>query len=146
MGRDRLAEALEMFRGGLHCSQAVLAVFSEDFGLPEETALRIASPFGGGIGGYGRTCGALTGALMVIGLKYGSSDPADLESKKLSHEKTRQLIEMFEKIHGSSLCNTLVGFDRSNLAGAELMAALPHFHRICPGFLETAITYLEEEL
>ncbi len=83
---------------------------------------------------------------MVMGLKYGSSDPRDLEAKRLSRDKTRQLIEMFEKTHGSSSCNTLVGFDRSNVAGAELMAALPHFHRICPKFLETVIAYLEEEL
>jgi len=146
MIRDRVAEALEMFNAGFNCSQAVFAVFSEEFGLSEETALKIACPFGGGIGGYGRTCGALSGALMVIGMKYGSSDPADLEAKRLSREKTRQLIEMFEKAHGSSLCNNLVGFDRSNLSGIELMAKLPHFHSICPKFLETAIVYLEEEL
>jgi|GEM_PF-2486415 len=80
---------------------------------------------------------------MVIGMKYGSSDPADLEAKGLSREKTLQLMEMFEKTHGSTLCNTLVGFDRSNLSGVGLIAKLPHFHSICPKFLETAIAYLE---
>lgn len=146
MVKDYLAEALEMFKSGYHCSQAVFAVFSEDFGLSKETALKIACPFGGGIGGYGKTCGALTGALMVIGLKYGTTKATDMEAKKLSREKTRQLIEAFEKAHGTSNCNELVGFDRSNLTGNELMAKIPFFHNTCPKFLETVVSFLEEEL
>jgi C_GCAxxG_C_C family probable redox protein len=146
MGKDRVTEALELFKSGFHCSQAVLAAFSEDLRLSRETALKIACPFGGGLGGYGRTCGALTGAMMVIGLKYGTTNIMDPEAKKLSRDKTRALIETFERIHGTSNCNELVGFDRSNLSGAELMAKLPYFHNTCPKFLETVVSYLEEEL
>jgi C_GCAxxG_C_C family probable redox protein len=146
MVKDHLEEALELFKSGYHCSQAVLAAFSEDLDLPKETALKISCPFGGGLGGYGRTCGALTGAMMVVGLKYGTTKATDLDAKKLSREKTRQLIEAFEKVYGTSNCNELVGFDRSNLSGAELMAKLPQFHSICPKYLETVISFLEEEL
>jgi C_GCAxxG_C_C family probable redox protein len=146
MDRDHLAEALELFRSGFHCSQAIFAAFTEETGLPRETALKIACPFGGGIGGYGRTCGALTGAIMVVGLKYGSTDPKDLDAKRLSREKTQELIETFERVHGTSMCNDLVGFDRSHMSGAELMAMLPQFHNTCPKFLETVVTFLEEEL
>ena len=127
MVKDHAKEALELFKSGFHCSQAILAAFSEDFGLIRETALKISCPFGGGLGGYGRTCGALTGAMMVVGLKYGTFNPTDLEAKKISREKTRELIQTFEKIHGSSICNVLVGFDRSNLSGAELMEMRPAF-------------------
>ncbi|MDD2278358.1 MAG: C-GCAxxG-C-C family protein [Bacteroidales bacterium] len=146
MAKDHVTEALELFKSGFQCSQAVLAVFSEEYGIPKETALKIACPFGGGIGDYGRTCGALTGAMMVVGLKYGKTKATDLEAQKLTCDKTRELIETFENTHGSSICNDLVGFDRANLSGAELMSKLPHFQRICPKFLETVITYLEEEL
>jgi C_GCAxxG_C_C family probable redox protein len=146
MVKDHVADALELFKSGFHCSQAVVAAFSEDYGLPRETALKIACPFGGGMGGFGRTCGALTGAMMVVGLKYGTTNPADLEAKKLSREKTRNLIETFEKAHETSICNELVGFDRSNLSGADLMEKLPFFHNTCPKFLETVVAYLEEEL
>lgn len=146
MVKDRVTEALELFTSGYHCSQAVLAVFSEDLGLLRETALKIACPFGGGLGGYGRTCGALTGAMMVIGLKYGTTKATDLEGKKISREKTRELIETFEKKHGTSLCNELVGFNRSNLNGAELMEKRMHFYGICPKFIEMVVSYLEEEL
>ncbi len=146
MIKDHVAEALELFESGYHCSQAVLATFSEDLGLPHETALKIACPFGGGLGGYGRTCGALTSGMMVIGLKYGTTKPTDLEAKKLSCDKTRELIETFERAYGTSSCNDLVGFDRSNLSGAELMIKLPHFHKTCPKFLETVVSFLEEEI
>jgi len=146
MVKDHLAEVLELFKSGYHCSQSILAAFSEELDLPKETALKIACPFGGGLGGYGRTCGALTGGMMVIGLKYGSTIGTDMEAKKLSRDKTRQLIEAFEKIHGTSNCNELVGFDRSNMSGAELMAKRPHFHNICPKYLETVVSFLEEEL
>jgi len=143
--KDHVTEAVELFKSGFHCSQAVLATFSDDLGLPRETALQISCPFGGGLGGYGRSCGALTGAMMVIGLKYGTSDPKDPEAKKLSREKTRKLIETFESVHGTISCNELVGFDRSNLSGADLMAKLPYFHNTCPKFLETVVSFLEEE-
>ncbi|HNZ43372.1 MAG TPA: C-GCAxxG-C-C family protein [Bacteroidales bacterium] len=146
MTKDRVAEALEMFTAGFHCSQSVFAVFSEDFGVPKETALKIACPFGGGLGGYGRTCGAITGAMMVLGLRYGSSDPTDIETKRISREKTRALIESFEKQHYSCNCNDLVGFDRSQLSDADLMLKLPVFHNTCGKFLETVVAYLEEEL
>jgi len=143
MVKDHVAEAVELFRSGYSCSQAVLSVFAEEYGMDAETANKIASGFGGGIG---RTCGALTGAMMVAGLKYGNAKSTDREDAVRCREKTRELIEKFEKTHGSSMCNELVGFDRSNMKGAELMEKLPHFYTICPKFLETVITYLEEEL
>jgi C_GCAxxG_C_C family probable redox protein len=146
MVKDHYSDAVELFKSGFHCSQAIFAAFSEEYGFPKETALKLACPFGGGIGGYGRTCGALTGAIMVIGLKYGSSVATDIEAKTRSRLKTRKLIETFEKAHQSCNCNDLVGFDRTNMMGAELMAKLPYFHSTCPKFLETVIVFLEEEL
>jgi len=146
MIKDHYKEAVELFKSGFHCSQAIFGAFSEDLGLSRKTALKISCPFGGGIGGFGKTCGALTGAMMVIGLKYGSSDATDTDSRALTKQKTRQLIETFEKTHGSCNCNDLVGFDRSQMMGAELKAKLPVFHNVCPKYLETVIVFLEEEL
>ncbi len=146
MVKDHLTEVLDLFNNGFHCSQSVFGAFSEDFGLSRETALKISCPFGGGVAGYGKTCGALTGALMAIGLKYASADPADSEAKNLTRQKSRELIELFENKHGSSMCNDLVGFDRSHLVGAELAAKREVFHTTCPKFLETVVSFLEEEL
>ena len=156
MLKDHLAEANELFRSGFNCSQAIVAVFSEEHGFPAETAIRMAYPFGRGMGGCGCTCGALTGAMMVIGMKYGVAGQPEMKSgaagqdetdnKKLAREKTRRLIEFFENEHGTTLCNDLTGLDQRKLNGPELMAMLPHFHSRCQKFLETVVTFLEEEL
>jgi len=146
MLKDHLAEANELFRSGFNCSQAIVAVFSEEHGFPAETAIKIAYPFGRGMGGCGHTCGALTGAMMVIGMKYGTADRYEPDKMKLAREKTRRLIEFFENEHGTTLCNDLTGLDQRKLNGPELMAMLPHFHSRCQKFLETVVTFLEEEL
>jgi C_GCAxxG_C_C family probable redox protein len=146
MVKDHLEEANELFRSGFNCSQAVLAVFSEEYGITAATALRAASPFGRGMGGCGGTCGALTGAMMVIGLKYGTAGRAETENLKHVADKTRRLIEIFEEEHGTVSCNDLTGLDQRNLNGTDLMEKLPHFHSVCPKYLATVITFLEEEL
>ena len=87
MVKDHVAEALELFKSGFHCSQAVLAVFAEENGLQTDAALKIACPFGGGMGGFGRTCGALTAAMVVVGLKYGNAKSTDREAAVLCREK-----------------------------------------------------------
>lgn len=146
MNKDHLKEAVELFKSGFNCSQSVLAAFCEEYGFPVETAFKIAAPFGGGIGGSGKTCGALTGGLMVIGLKYGPASESDLDAKNLTREKTRMLVENFNRVHRSCDCNDLLGFDRSNMTQAGLKARLPYFHRTCPAFLATVVSFLEEEL
>lgn len=146
MVKDHVSEALELFESGFSCSQAVLMPFSEELSLPRETAIKISCSFGGGLGGAGKTCGALTGAIMVVGLKCGKTNATDQEAKKLACEKTRELVETFEKVHGSTNCNELIGFDRSNLSAAELLAKKHLFHNKCPEFLETVVSFLEEEI
>jgi len=146
MVKDHVSEVVELFQSGFQCSQAVLASFSEEYGLPRETALKIACPFGGGMSGYGRTCGALTGAMMVMGLKHGTSTTNDPEAKNFSRQKSKALIEYFEKTHGSIQCNVLTGFDMSKLSRAELMERRTFFNDTCGKFLETVVAYLEEEL
>jgi len=74
--------ALEKFLKGFNCSQAIFITYSQELGLNEEIASKIASPFGGGFASSGYICGVVTGALMVIGLKYGNTKPEDKEVKK----------------------------------------------------------------
>lgn len=146
MVKDHVSEALELFKSGYSCSQAVLMPFGDELNIPRETAVKISCSFGGGLGGAGKTCGALTGAIMVVGLKCGTTESTDQEANKLACEKTRELVEIFEKTHGSTNCNELIGFDRSNLSGTELMAKQHSFNTICPKFLETVVSFLEEEI
>ena len=82
MVKDHVSEALELFESGFSCSQAVLMPFSEELSLPRETAIKISCSFGGGLGGAGKTCGALTIAIIIVGLKYGTTDETVPEVKK----------------------------------------------------------------
>ena len=75
-------QAVNNFREGSNCSQAVISVYAEQLGLSRKTALKIAQGFGGGMGRMTKTCGAVTGAFMVLGLKYGNADIHDKEAKE----------------------------------------------------------------
>ena len=72
-------DALSLFKNGFRCSQAILSTYGLQFGLDQELALKLASPFGGGMGSLGNTCGAVTGAILVIGLKYGNSKVGEIK-------------------------------------------------------------------
>jgi C_GCAxxG_C_C family probable redox protein len=99
---DRLKIAMSRFADGFNCSQAVFAAFADDFGLDGETALKIASGFGGGMGRMAETCGAVTGAMMVLGLKFGSASP-DQKAKELVYAKVKAFADCFKARNGSLL-------------------------------------------
>ena len=144
MIKDHLAETLELFKSGYNCAQSVLAAFCEDYNLPRETAFRIASPFGGNK--RGNVCGAITGAMMVAGLKYGTSSSNDPETKQLILEKINQLKIAFKETHDTTICNELLGVADSELNTQALIIERPQLLKTCSGFLKTVVIYLEEEL
>ncbi len=90
---QKVEDAIGMFKKGFICSQAVFSAFSEDYGLKKELALRIGNGFGGGIARRQELCGAVSGAIMLIGLKYGKIKEDGLEA----HEKTYEMVNAFCK-------------------------------------------------
>jgi C_GCAxxG_C_C family probable redox protein len=111
---SRAEEAKKQFEKGFSCAPAVLSTYSEQLGLEKALALKIACGFGGGIGRMGRTCGAVTGALMVIGLKHGQVNLADEESQKRTYTLVKEFVDKFTTLHGSIECRELIGYDLSN--------------------------------
>lgn len=103
-------KAQELFACGYHCSQAVFAAFAEEMGMDKDTALKIGGSFGGGMR-KGEVCGACTGALMAIGLKYGQFDIADADSRALTDKLTIAFLDAFAKENGSYLCRELLGYN-----------------------------------
>ena len=101
--------AKENFQSGYSCAQAVFLACTEDMGLDTETRARIASSFGGGMGGMRQVCGAVSGMLMALGLKYGYSDPKDKTGKTAQYELVRALADEFRKENGSIICRELLG-------------------------------------
>jgi len=105
----RVDKATELRECGYNCSQSVFAAFADLYGMDEDTALKLSSSFGGGMGGTRNVCGAVSGMVMVAGLECGTADPKDKEGKKYNYDVVKSLMEEFEKENGSVVCKELLG-------------------------------------
>ena len=143
---SRAGEAKKQFEKGFLCAPAVLSTYSELFGLEKASALKIACGFGGGIGRTGKTCGAVTGAVMVIGLKHGQVNLADEESRETTYKLAKEFIDKFTALHGSIECRELIGYDLSNPAELKSARASGVFQNKCPVFVYDAARILEDVL
>lgn len=138
-------KAKDLFVGPFNCAQSVLGTFSERFDLDIEIAYRIATPFGGGIGHSGLTCGAVSGAIMVIGLARGVSSD-DKEQKYACYELAHSFLERFTAQHGSTTCPGLLGYNLGNPNELEEVRELNLFHTRCPDFVGDAVRIVAELL
>lgn len=136
----------EEFIKGYDCSQVVLKHFADKLGISEDEANRVAAGFGGGMM-LGSVCGAYTGALMALGLKYGHSNPDGLmQQKDVMLAKMGLLKEKFTEKFGTVECKELIGYDLS--VPKELKSALDSGKLLeyCPGLVEQVIQMTEEIL
>ena len=129
-------DAVQLFESGYMCSQAVFAAFSEDFGVSREDALKIGACFGSGMR-KGEVCGACTGALMALGLKYG-------EDKAESNEICERFLDEFEKANGSYICRDLLECDISTEEGVACARENNLFREVCPKMVESAAEIVEK--
>jgi C_GCAxxG_C_C family probable redox protein len=116
---SEVEKAVSCFSEGFMCSQAVLTAYAERFGMDRETALKVSAAFGGGMGRMGETCGAVTGAFMVIGLKYGRITVQDTQSHEKTNRLVREFVDRFKAINGSIVCRELLGCDLSTPEGLK---------------------------
>lgn len=146
--KNSKADAAEaLMEEGFGCAQSVFAAFADDIGLEREIALRIAGPFGGGIGGLGRTCGALTGGAMVIGYVYGHSHAQDAAKKLESNARVRELLEMVEDRVGTTLCREILeGHDLSDPEQREAARQKGLFETGCRRTVRYSAEILEQLL
>ncbi len=135
---DRSDEAVQLFLKGFSCSQAVFSAYCKDLGLDAQTGAMIAAPFRAGMGRMGRTCGALTGAFMVLGLKFGDSIPGETEKRDRICALVQEMDEEFTTRNGSSVCNVLVGCDISSPEQRAKAAERGVFKTLCPKFVRDA--------
>ena len=101
-------KAKELFMQGYNCAQAVAGGFCEEVGLDTETAIKIAASFGGGMGGMREVCGALTGAFVILGVKYGYLSPTDAGAKANHYKLISSVGEKFKEKWDSILCRDLM--------------------------------------
>lgn len=139
-------DAISLFKKGFRCSQAILSTYGIQFGLDQELALKLASPFGAGMGSLGNTCGAVTGAFMVLGLKYGNSKVGEMKKKEKAYEITKEFVERFKSRNGTIMCKDLLNCDISTFEGRNKAIEEKLFIEICPKFVRDSAEILEELL
>ncbi|MGC8887374.1 MAG: C-GCAxxG-C-C family protein [Verrucomicrobiia bacterium] len=140
---NKVQIAVSRFKTGYNCSQSVFSTYSENSGIPYEAACKLSSALGGGIGRQAKTCGALTGAALVIGLYFGNSRPEDKMAKERVYNLVRQLFERFNSIHHYTDCKDLLGIDISNPENFKKAHELGIIKTKCPDFVRSASEILE---
>lgn len=139
-------DALVSFKNGFTCSSAVFSAFSDELGLDNGTAKKIACGFGAGISKTDNICGAVSGAIMVIGLKYGKMKTRDDAATEKTRALVRQFIHEVTEKNGSVNCSVLLGYDLSDMQAYAAAKDSGLFVTRCPVFVRDAADILERIL
>ena len=143
---SRIEEALSNFGNDFNCAQSVFSAFAPHYGLDVDKALKISSGFGGGMGRSGRTCGAMTGAYMVIGLKNGMGISKDKEAKDKTYQIINEFSNHFQKKYGSMMCKEILGCDITTPEGRAYFNQNELLEKKCFQCVKSAVEILEEIL
>jgi len=145
---DKAGRARELFLSGANCAQAVLGAFAPECGISLETALRLASGFGGGIARLREVCGAVSGMVMAADLLYGSADLSDKAEKDAHYARLRRLTEAFRQKNGSIVCRELLGLAPRQSDAPVSEARTPEYYqkRPCAELVALAASILEGEM
>jgi C_GCAxxG_C_C family probable redox protein len=136
-------KATNLFLKGYNCSQSVLLAMSEHWGLENDLVPKIATGFGGGIGRCGSVCGALSGGVMALSIRYGTNEPS-AEKRLQTYELSRKFFEQFEKRNSGVLCRDLIGYTLSNPDEQKKAREENVFQKKCARYVENAVAILLE--
>lgn len=104
-------KAGELFKQGYNCAQSVFCAFADEVGMDFDTALKLSSSFGGGMGRLREVCGAVSAMFMIAGLKFGYTTPNNDTIKAEHYERIQKLAEEFKKKNKTIICRELLGLD-----------------------------------
>ena len=144
---QRSQKAVEYFKEGYNCAQSVFLAYAEDFGFDKETALKLSSSFGGGMGRLREVCGAVTSMFAIAGLKYGYISPNDDELKAKHYELIQNLAQKFKTEHKTIICSQLLGLEDGPDSPIPSPRTEAYYsERPCEYFIQTASNIIEKEL
>lgn len=143
MKRHEIAE--NQFMEGYRCSQAVMGAFAEAFNMDHDLAHRISLALAGG-SGVGGECGAVSGAYLVIGLKYGFAHPGDMDRFQVIIDKNLAFVEKFKAIHGNIDCPKLINLNLFSVEGHQKFVENNIKETTCKQFVGDAVKILEHVL
>ena len=143
---DKVDQALDCFKQFFNCSQAIVSTYGPEFGLDRETALKTSALFGGGVARLGETCGAVTGALMVIGLAFAKTNVEDKETAKKTNRVADLFIERFKKRNFTVQCRELLGCEVGTAEGMKFLKENNLREQLCSHFVKDAAEILKDLL
>ena len=135
-------QVADLFMRGQDCGQVVLSNYAQELGISADEANRLAAAFGGG-SGLGETCGAVVGAMMVLGLKHGHKGPDDMEQREALMAKRAEFIERWMERRGSCMCRDLLEDDISTAEGLGRILESGKLFTLCPDFVLDALDILD---
>lgn len=143
----RKEKAMQSFLEGYNCSQCMMLAFEDYLTIDIETALKIAAPFGGGMGRLREVCGSVSGMFMVFGFLKGYSQPGDYNGKKELYEHIQELARRYEEANGSIICRELLGLNvKHQEATPEKRTEEYYKKRPCAAKIGSAAEILEHYL
>jgi C_GCAxxG_C_C family probable redox protein len=137
--------AIEKFMGGYNCAQAVIYPFSEETGISDDMALKISCGLGAGMGRKQEVCGAVTGGILVLGLRHGRGVNDEQAVTNFTYQKTSEFMSRFAERNGSFICRELLDeCDLNTEAGQQEFKDRDMKNRVCKVCVESAVEILEE--
>jgi len=137
--------ATKKFDAGFNCAQSVIWAFCDEFGLDKDLMLKLATGFGGGMGHRQEVCGAVTGAILVLGAKQGRGENAPRAVTDTAYAKVRELFTRFYDLHGTCLCSQLLpNCDLNTEAGRQKFKEQNLRETICKECVRDAARLVEE--
>jgi C_GCAxxG_C_C family probable redox protein len=146
MASQRAAEAVAAFNSGFSCSQAICTTYFQAFGIDRVTARKVSCGFGAGIGHSDNICGAVSGAIMVIGLAYGMARPGDVAARERTYQAVNRFLRDFKSRNSEINCTALIGFDLSDPSQREQAKEKKVVTTRCPRYVRDAAEILDEIL
>ncbi len=143
---SRIEEALLSFKEDFNCAQSIFGTYATHYGLDRDKALKISTGFGSGMGRLQNTCGAVTGAFMVIGLKYGMGISNDTEAREKTYQVIREFSNRFQEIHSSIVCKELLDCDINTPEGKDYYDRNDFFEKKCFQYVKDSAIILEDML
>jgi C_GCAxxG_C_C family probable redox protein len=143
--KNRADIAVSKFSDGYNCAQSVFYSFCDDLRFDKNTALRTACGLGAGMGRKQEVCGAVSGGIIVIGAKYGRGEEDDRTATELTYAKTRELMDRFEKKHGTFICRKLLnGCELTTEEGRKQFKENRLADSICRPCVRSVVEILED--
>ena len=145
---SRTNRAVATFEEGYNCAQSVFSTYADCFGMDRETALRMSSAMGAGVGRMREVCGAVSSMAMLAGLQEGNTDPKNEEAKEHIYALVRQMSARFRETYDSIICRELLGLEAGAEESAKPYIRTPEYYasRPCPGIIACASRIIEEVL